>query len=217
MADLALRDAITAVKNKISSAAADATPEELAYLGTAIDRIGGRATVLEIEQMGDAIKAEIAALVTQTKTDVGANLIDITNTQIGILESRVNESRNAIDDKTDLMTIYVDTKLADTRTNLDNKVLECNNDVTTKVVESTSVIESVVTTAKTQVTTKVVESTSVIESVVTTAETQVTTMVDTAVAQLTTASAELSSAAAAAQQQSVSGSLFTNYFLATMG
>ncbi len=206
MADLALRDAITAVKNKISSAAADATPEELAYLGTAIDRIGGRATVLEIEQMGDAIKAEIAALVTQTKTDVGANLIDITNTQIGILESRVNESRNAIDDKTDLMTIYVDTKLADTRTNLDNKVLECNNDVTTKVVESTSVIESVVTTAETQVTT-----------MVDTAETQVTTMVDTAVAQLTTASAELSSAAAAAQQQSVSGSLFTNYFLATMG
>ena len=195
MADLALRDAITAVKNKISSAAADATPEELAYLGTAIDRIGGRATVLEIEQMGDAIKAEIAALVTQTKTDVGANLIDITNTQIGILESRVNESRTAIDDKTDLMTIYVDTKLADTRANLDNKVLECNNDVTTKVVESTSVIESMVTTA----------------------ETQVTTMVDTAVAQLTTASAELSSAAAAAQQQSVSGSLFTNYFLATMG
>jgi hypothetical protein len=107
MADLALRDAIAAVKNKISSAAADATPEELAYLGTAIDRIGGRATVLEIEQMGDTIKAEIAALVTQTKTDVGTNLIDITNTQIGILESRVNESRTAIDDKTDLMTIPI--------------------------------------------------------------------------------------------------------------
>ena len=184
MADLALRDAITAVKNKISSAAADATPEELAYLGTAIDRIGGRATVLEIEQMGDAIKAEISALVSQTKTDVSTNLIDITNTQIGVLESRVNESRNAIDDKTELMTIYVDTKLAETRTNLD---------------------------------TKVVESTTVIESVVDTAEAQVTTMVDTAVIKLTEASAELSSAAAAAKQQSVSGSLFTNYFLATMG
>jgi phage shock protein A len=195
MADLALRDAIAAVKNKISSAAADATPEELAYLGTAIDRIGGRATVLEIEQMGDTIKAEISVLVSQTKTDVSTNLIDITNTQIGVLESRVNESRNAIDDKTELMTIYVDTKLAETRTNLDNKVLECNNDVTTKVVESTTVIESVVDTA----------------------EAQVTTMVDTAVTKLSEASAELSSAAAAAKQQSVSGSLFTNYFLATMG
>ena len=184
MADLALRDAIAAVKNKISSAAADATPEELAYLGTAIDRIGGRATVLEIEQMGDAIKEEISLLVNQTKTDVSANLIDITNTQIGVLESRVNESRTAIDDKTNLMTIYVDTKLADTKTDLDNKVLECNNDVTTKV---------------------------------NTAETQVTTMVDNAVSQLTAASAELSSAAAAAQQQAVSGSLFTNYFLASMG
>ena len=184
MADLALRDAITAVKNKISSAAADATPEELAYLGTAIDRIGGRATVLEIEQMGDAIKGEISLLVTQTKTDVSANLIDITNTQIGILESRVNESRTAIDDKTDLMTIYVDTKLAATKTDLDNKV---------------------------------VESTTVMENVVNTAESQVNTFVRAAVTQLTEASAELSSAAAAAKQQSVSGSLFTNYFLATMG
>ena len=154
---------------------------------------GGNARYLsELKEFKDGLPFGI---LNKTKTDVGANLIDITNTQIGILESRVNESRTAIDDKTDLMTIYVDTKLADTRTNLDNKVLECNNDVTTKVVESTSVIESVVTTA----------------------ETQVTTMVDTAVAQLTTASAELSSAAAAAQQQSVSGSLFTNYFLATMG
>ncbi len=143
MADLALRDAITAVKNKISSAAADATPEELAYLGTAIDRIGGRATVLEIEQMGDAIKGEISLLVTQTKTDVSANLIDITN--------------------------------------------------------------------------KVAEATGIIESLVSTANGQVTTMVNDAVAAIDSASAELSSAAAAAQQQAVSGSLFTNYFLASMG
>ena len=38
--DMLLRDAVRAVKLKIQAAAADATPEELAYLGTAIDRIG---------------------------------------------------------------------------------------------------------------------------------------------------------------------------------
>ena len=162
MADLALRDAIAAVKNKISSAAADATPEELAYLGTAIDRIGGRATVLEIEQMGDTIKEEVATIIDQVKTELDTYVQTATNTQIGVLDSRVSESNTAI-------------------------------------------------------TNKVAEATGIIESLVSTANGQVTTMVNDAVAAIDLASAELSSAAAAAQQQAVSGSLFTNYFLASMG
>ena len=162
MADLALRDAITAVKNKISSAAADATPEELAYLGTAIDRIGGRATVLEIEQMGDTIKEEVATIIDQVKAELDTYAQTATNTQIGVLDSRVSESNTAI-------------------------------------------------------TNKVAEATGIIESLVSTANGQVTTMVNDAVAAIDLASAELSSAAAAAQQQAVSGSLFTNYFLASMG
>ena len=162
MADLALRDAITAVKNKISSAAADATPEELAYLGTAIDRIGGRATVLEIEQMGDTIKEEVADIIDQVKAELDTYVQAATNTQIGVLDSRVSESNTAI-------------------------------------------------------TNKVAEATGIIESLVSTANGQVTTMVNDAVAAIDLASAELTSAAAAAQQQAVSGSLFTNYFLASMG
>lgn len=162
MADLALRDAITAVKNKISSAAADATPEELAYLGTAIDRIGGRATVLEIEQMGDTIKEEVSSIIDGVKAELDTYVQTATNTQIGVLDSRVSESNTAI-------------------------------------------------------TNKVAEATGIIESLVSTANDQVTTMVNDAVAAIDLASAELSSAAAAAQQQAVSGSLFTNYFLASMG
>ena len=59
--DPLLRNAVRAIKQKIIDGAATATPEELAYLGTAIDRIGGRATVLEVEEMGDAKIAEISA------------------------------------------------------------------------------------------------------------------------------------------------------------
>lgn len=161
MADLALRDAITAVKNKISSAAADATPEELAYLGTAIDRIGGRATVLEIEQMGDTIKEEVAVIIDQVKAELDTYVQTATNTQIGVLDSKVSESNTAITDK-------------------------------------------------------VAEATTIIETLVSTANSQVNTMVSNAVAQLETASSDLSDAAAAAQQQAINGSLFTNYFLATM-
>mgnify|MGYP006877475418 FL=1 len=57
--DPLLRDAVRAIKQKILTGADTATPEELAYLGTAIDRIGGRATVLEVEEMGDIKIAEI--------------------------------------------------------------------------------------------------------------------------------------------------------------
>lgn len=59
--DPLLRDAVRAIKAKIETAAEIATPEELAYLGTAIDRIGGRATVLEVEEMGDVKMAELSA------------------------------------------------------------------------------------------------------------------------------------------------------------
>ncbi len=59
--DPLLRDAVRAIKAKIETAAESATPEELAYLGTAIDRIGGRATVLEVEEVGDLKMAELTA------------------------------------------------------------------------------------------------------------------------------------------------------------
>ena len=66
--DPLLRDAVRAIKAKIGTAAEIATPEELAYLGTAIDRIGGRATVLEVEEMGDIKMAEISAHATAVET-----------------------------------------------------------------------------------------------------------------------------------------------------
>ncbi len=70
--DLLLRDAVRAVKLKIQSAAASATPEELAYLGTAIDRIGGRATLLEVEELGDIKIREILEATADATADFTA-------------------------------------------------------------------------------------------------------------------------------------------------
>lgn len=50
------------LQGKIQAAADGASPEELAYLGTAVDRIGGRATVHEVMVMGNAKKAELAQI-----------------------------------------------------------------------------------------------------------------------------------------------------------
>ena len=100
--DPLLRDAVRAIKQKILTGADTATPEELAYLGTAIDRIGGRATVLEVEEMGDIKIAEITehantveqatiAAITATKDAAEAS---ITATKDAAIAS-VNAAKNA--------------------------------------------------------------------------------------------------------------------------
>lgn len=72
--DPLLRDAVKSIKAKIETAAGTATPEELAYLGTAIDRIGGRATVLEVEEMGDIKIVEISEHANAIKTGMSDQL-----------------------------------------------------------------------------------------------------------------------------------------------
>ncbi len=59
-----LNSAVQAIKDKIALSASAASAEELAYLGTALDRIGGRATVYEVMEMGDTKKAELLAVAT---------------------------------------------------------------------------------------------------------------------------------------------------------
>lgn len=72
--DPLLRDAVKAIKQKILTGAESASPEELAYLGTAIDRIGGRATVLEVEEIGDIKIAELTEHASQTEAVTMANI-----------------------------------------------------------------------------------------------------------------------------------------------
>lgn len=89
--DPLLRDAVRAIKSKIEAAAEIATPEELAYLGTAIDRIGGRATVLEVEEMGDIKIAEISEHADAVQT---ATINTITATKTAA-ESSIESTRTS--------------------------------------------------------------------------------------------------------------------------
>ena len=100
--DPLLRDAVRAIKAKIETAADIATPEELAYLGTAIDRIGGRATVLEVEEMGDVKMAEMSAHATAVETatlDTIATAADVAIANVTATktaaESSVTQTKNA--------------------------------------------------------------------------------------------------------------------------
>lgn len=96
--DPLLRDAVRAIKAKIETAAEIATPEELAYLGTAIDRIGGRATVLEVEEMGDVKMAEMSAHATSVETatlDTIATAADVAIANVSATKSAAESSITA--------------------------------------------------------------------------------------------------------------------------
>ena len=96
--DPLLRDAVRAIKAKIETTAEIATPEELAYLGTAIDRIGGRATVLEVEEMGDIKMAEMSAHATSVETatlDTIATAADVAIANVSATKSAAESSITA--------------------------------------------------------------------------------------------------------------------------
>jgi hypothetical protein len=59
MTDIMLRGALTALKTKIAAIAQSksATAEDLALLGTALERIAGKTTAIEIEMLGEEHKA----------------------------------------------------------------------------------------------------------------------------------------------------------------
>ena len=59
---MALKDAINAIYNKVQSDISSASPEELAYLGTALEKIGGKITVFDIMEFGDDKIAELQTL-----------------------------------------------------------------------------------------------------------------------------------------------------------
>lgn len=83
-----LVSAIQAVKEKIAASASTATPEELAYLGTALDRIGGRATVYEVVAVGDEKMAQLAAVAEDLRSAMEAE----TSTQLTEFVSKIDKS-----------------------------------------------------------------------------------------------------------------------------
>ena len=72
--DPLLRDAVKSLKSKIISTAGTASAEDLAYLGSAINNIGGRATVLEVEETGDIIMQALTDHGAQVEADTIASI-----------------------------------------------------------------------------------------------------------------------------------------------
>jgi predicted metalloprotease with PDZ domain len=95
-----LTAALQNVSQKISDAAGTASPEELAYLGTALDRIAGRATIGEVMQAGDVQKAAIntvgdaaiAAVMSVVNTEVAAAITAMSSAAAVTAQQALNGS-----------------------------------------------------------------------------------------------------------------------------
>lgn len=188
MAD-SLISAVQAVKDKITSSAAQASPEELAYLGTALDRIGGRATVYEVVEIGDTKIAELTTVAEELKA---AMELDTTkeltafeknvNTVVGNATSSINTLKADLEDKATNTVNTVDTHFTEVVKNLDTHASDTLSNVNSTIDAYASSTENKFNTIKVEI---------------------------------NTAIEDLSSSATLAQQQALTGSLMLNYYFAT--
>ena len=200
-----LLTAIQAVKNKITVSAGTASPEELAYLGTALDRIGGRATVYEVVEVGDAKKAELTALAEQLASAINTD----TTEELAAFVA-------AVDAKIAAMTSSANT-LVDTSI---QNITDTKDAAEAYITDTKDAAEAYITDVKNAATdyasTTLTQTTAAIDASKNTALDAVMDAKNAAVLTVDEAAAELSSAAAIAQQQALNGSMFVNYYFATL-
>ena len=196
-----LKNAIVAIQDKIATSAGIATAEELAYLGTAIDRIGGRATVYDVVETGELVKDEIVSLGDTVKSgitlDVTTKVTTATATVDNILANMVNSAsatevttiKNIVDAK-DSAELYITTLKNDAEAAMDNKKSVTVASVIDRMDNAIDTIDNAVDVATSDINSKALE--------------------------LQTAASELSSAASLANTQAVNSSLFTMLALSTL-
>jgi hypothetical protein len=140
-----LRDAIKALKQKIQTSASTATPEELAYLGTAVDRIGGRATVLEVEEIGDIKMQELTDLYDQLSaaidTDVSQELTAFNaavDAKVAQMDTATSTALNTYGVQVDTIRINAQTEITAVKNAALDDVADASSEVSTQIDALTS-------------------------------------------------------------------------------
>ncbi len=189
---LDLKNAIKSIQDKITISATTATAEELAYLGSAVDHIGGRATVYEVVEVGEIVKSEIMTLNTRLQNEIN---LDFT-TEFNDMNARV---------QTILATMVASAETTETTT-IDN------------IINTQTTSETSINTVKSNGIIAITDHTNdTIATAMNTLATAVTTSQDAvtfSAGQLVDAANALKSAASLAQIEALNSSLFTMLFLA---
>lgn len=214
MGTLDMKNAITAIQAKISTAATSATAEELAYLGTAVDRIGGRATVYEVVETGEIVKSEISALNTTlqdsmhldftAKTD--AAILTVNNTMASMVASAKATETTTLKHITD--------QQASTNTFITNAQTVAQGNITDTKVAAEAHVTATKLAAELEIDSKKTVALAATKSSIDAAVLAATTNIAENAAKLQSAAVELSAAASLANTQAVNSSLFTMLVLA---
>jgi hypothetical protein len=136
---MSLKDAVTAINAKVQAAAANASAEELAYLATAIERIGGRVSVFEIDDIATSSKATlVSGIATQTQTSTAAIEATAASANAGIAASitAMNSTRDAA---VTLVANTRDSAVTTVNTTRDSAVVTINNTKDASVAAVTAV------------------------------------------------------------------------------
>ena len=89
---MSIHAAVLALSAKIRTMSeANPSAEDLAMIGTALERIGGRATIADVVDMGEEVKRQIAALDTATQADLRAK-VDALTDEITALSATATQS-----------------------------------------------------------------------------------------------------------------------------
>ena len=147
--DPLLRDAVKSLKSKIISTAATANAEDLAYLGSAINNIGGRATVLEVEETGDIIMQALTDHGAQVEADTIASIeatrdtaqANVTATKDAAEKSITDTKTAAVQTMTDTQTTTTDAVNAAAATAIATMTDEKNNAVATAQAAAQNAID----------------------------------------------------------------------------
>ena len=134
---MAIKDAIQAVYNKVQADVSSASPEELAYLSTSLEKLSGQATIFDLMDEGELKKTELNELYTTLSSQLNVDFNDeIAGLQTQI-DSKIQTSYDTLD------SIILD------------KTAEYNALVTTKTDDiniKISTFETAVDTAETEIT-----------------------------------------------------------------
>lgn len=124
-----LKDAVQAIYNKVATDLTSASPEELAYLSTSLEKLGGRATVYDVMDMGEDYKTQLQTLANSLLAGINTDVSGIsTQFETDVQAIVALETTNFNNMITEVQLQY-DTLLATTEDSLNTTIANIQADV----------------------------------------------------------------------------------------
>ena len=143
----ALFDAVTALNTRIKQAASTASAEEMAYLGSAIEKIGGQVSLIDLAEHVDNLKVNLDSYLAQTKTNLDETLTEA-------IQNAMNDLSRVKNEHLDEMSVMQMNAKADitTHTNAANQSMQDTSatvltQVMTAITNLTAAIDQATTAA----------------------------------------------------------------------